>query len=216
MESESKTMTSDFIERKTMVGDFIELQKNLPKLQKTEENPFFKSKYVPLDQILDKVLPVINKYNFALSQTVHHDGENPTLRTELLHTSGSTLSSEMLLLVKTPDPQGQGSGITYARRYALVSMLGMMVGEDDDGNAATTAEAKAQEDARQQTSPIAVKGFYETLKSRGVNEKAEAETILDLIDPHWRQLNTSGIARVQKQLNDLQPDTIAEILAGAL
>lgn len=216
MESESKTMTSDFIERKTMVGDFIELQKNLPKLQKTEENPFFKSKYVPLDQILDKVLPVINKHNFALIQAINFNEQQPTLVTRLIHSSGEEIASEMLLMVKAADPQGQGSGVTYARRYALVSMLGMMVGEDDDGNAATTAEAKAQEDARQQTSPIAVKGFYETLKSRGVNEKAEAETILDLIDPHWRQLNTSGIARVQKQLNDLQPDTIAEILAGAL
>lgn len=203
-------------ETTTMISDFIELQKNLPKLQKTEENPFFKSKYVPLDQILDKVLPVINKYNFALSQTVHHDGENPTLRTELLHISGSTLSSEMLLLVKTPDPQGQGSGITYARRYALVSMLGMMVGEDDDGNAATTAEAKAQEEARQQTSPIAVKGFYATLKSRGVTDEEDARAILTIIDPNWKRLNTSGITRVQKELNNLTPDTIADLLAGAL
>lgn len=201
-------------ETKTMIEDFIALQSALPKLQKTEENPFFKSKYVPLDQILDKVMPIINQHNFGLIQAVGHKDSEPTLTTKLIHSSGLEISSEMLLMVKTPDPQGQGSGITYARRYALVTMLGMTVGEDDDGNAATTAEAKAQEDARKQTSPLAVRGFYETLKSRGVSDKEDAQKILSIIDPHWEQLNTSGIARVQRELEKLVPDTIDKILGG--
>ena len=34
------------------------------------------------------------------------------------------------------DAQAQGSAITYARRYALMSMLGLVADTDDDGEAA--------------------------------------------------------------------------------
>lgn len=202
------------MEDKTIYTDLLAAQREMPKLQKTEENPFFKSKYVPLDQVLDKVLPVLNKHNLTLLQTpgFTDDGKS-TLITQLIHTSGETIQSTMLLHSKSADPQAQGSAITYARRYALTAMLGLAVGEDDDGNAATTAEAKHEEQQRMQTSPIAVRGFYETLKSRGVTEKEDAQRILGVIDPNWEHQNTSGIARIQKEIEKLVPDTIDEILA---
>jgi hypothetical protein len=52
------------------------------------------------------------------------------------------MEGEMPLLLKSVDPQGQGSAITYARRYALCAVLGLSTGEDDDGHHATT-QAKA-------------------------------------------------------------------------
>jgi hypothetical protein len=39
----------------------------------------------------------------------------------------------MKLLLSKIDPQGQGSGVTYARRYALVSVLNLVADDDDDG-----------------------------------------------------------------------------------
>lgn len=69
-----------------------------------------------------------------------------------------------------------------------------------------------EEQNRMQTSPIAVRGFYATLKSRGVYEKEKAERILGLVDKGWKKLNTSGIARVQKELEALSPDTIELLL----
>lgn len=44
------------------------------------------------------------------------------------------------------DPQGAGSAITYARRYALVSMLGLNVDEDDDGNHASNKVSQLVDD----------------------------------------------------------------------
>lgn len=49
----------------------------------------------------------------------------------------------MPLVLQKQDPQGQGSGITYARRYAAMAILGLVADEDDDGNAATRPSAPA-------------------------------------------------------------------------
>lgn len=195
-----------------MIDDFIKMQAELPKLQKTEENPFFKSAYVPLDQVLDKVLPVLNRNNFAVVQAVTHTEDNqPELTTKLLHSSGGEMSSGMLLMSKSADPQGQGSAITYARRYALVSMLGLTVGEDDDGNAATTAEAKAQEESRQTTNPRAIEDIKMMLVDKGIVEPEEQKRLLTIMS-NGKPLNTSGVARLKKEVITAMPDTLRSIL----
>lgn len=121
----------------TMFADLLAVQKELPKLQKTGINPHFNNKYIPLEELISEVLPVLNKHNFVLlQQPTTLDGE-PALRTRLVHTSGEEVSDTMPLLSKNPDPQGQGSAITYARRYSLMAMLGLVADQDDDGNSAT-------------------------------------------------------------------------------
>lgn len=193
-------------------ADFIKLQKDLPKLQKTAENPFFKSAYVPLDQVLDKVLPVLHKHDFALMQSVGYtENGDPTLNTSLMHTSGAKIESTMLLQSKSADPQAQGSAITYARRYQLVTLLGMSVGEDDDGNAATTAEAKAQETSRQQTSPKAIDEIRILLTDKGIVEPEDQKFLITKLS-NGQPLNTSGITRVRKEIMLASPDTLQEIL----
>jgi hypothetical protein len=49
----------------------------------------------------------------------------------------------MLLCAAKRDPQGQGAAITYARRFAYMSVLGLVADKDDDGNAATRARTAA-------------------------------------------------------------------------
>jgi hypothetical protein len=61
--------------------------------------------------------------------------ERVILKTVIYHVeSGEQISSELLLPQNT-DPQKTGSAITYYRRYALCSLLGIVADEDDDGNA---------------------------------------------------------------------------------
>jgi hypothetical protein len=49
----------------------------------------------------------------------------------------------MPLLLTKEDPQGQGSAITYARRYALCAVLNLVGDDDDDGNGASGGESSA-------------------------------------------------------------------------
>lgn len=198
---------------KTFHDKFLQAQQEFPKLQKDGENPHFRSSFITLDNLLDKVLPVLNKNGLSLVQSVTSVDGVPALLTQVSD-GEKAVESTMLLMMKSNDPQGQGSAITYARRYSLMALLGLAAGEDDDGNAANEAENARQEYERQKTSPMALAGFYSTLKGKGVTSKEDANKILSIQDPHWDRLNTSGIARMQKALDALVPDTIELLLQG--
>lgn len=63
------------------------------------------------------------------------DNGQPALRTRLIHSeTGEFIESTMPLILAKNDPQGQGSAITYARRYALAAIFGVTGEKDDDGN----------------------------------------------------------------------------------
>lgn len=135
-----------------MIADLFAAQQEMPKLQKTAINPFFHNKYVPLEAVLEAVLPILNAHNFILLQmptALPGDGLSPGLETRLLHVSGESISSIMPLCMKDEGPQAQGSGITYARRYALLATLGLSADVDDDAEAtrtfAQTVRAAGQE-----------------------------------------------------------------------
>src|SRR3990167_1618070 len=113
----------------------VAAQTDLPKLAKDKENPFFHSKYAGLDTVLPAALKVLSAHGIALLQSVGQDGHGgSTLTTMLMHQSGEWVRDTQPLLLVKNDPQGQGSAITYARRYAVMSMLGLVAEEDDDGN----------------------------------------------------------------------------------
>lgn len=115
----------------------VAAQAEFAPLEKSATNPHFKNKFVPLAEVLSNVLPVLSKHGLAVAQFPTEQNGNAVLATYLLHTSGEYLAHPMLLNAVKNDPQGMGSAITYARRYALMSILGLVGDEDDDANAAT-------------------------------------------------------------------------------
>ena len=108
----------------------LEVQKEVGAISKDSKNPFFKSKYFDINQLIEHVQPVLNKHGLVLLQPVYdgriwskiYDSEN----------ADSYISSS-LNLPEFNDPQKLGSCITYYRRYTLASLLGLQA-EDDDGN----------------------------------------------------------------------------------
>src|SRR5690606_13851005 len=65
------------------------------------------------------------------------------IRTVLGHSSGQWISSTFRLIVGKNDMQGLGSAITYARRYAISALVGVVDTEDDDGNASLPDKSKS-------------------------------------------------------------------------
>lgn len=124
------------MEKETLYTALLKAQKEFPLIKKEDSNPFFKSKYAGLPSILEVVLPILNKHGIVLVQAPINELERVGVRTTLSHVSGE-INSEFTMALSKNDPQGAGSAITYARRYALVSMLGLNVDEDDDGNSAS-------------------------------------------------------------------------------
>ena len=122
---------------KLIAKALIEAQKEMGNAIKDSINPFFKSKYADLNSIREACLAILNKHGIAVLQpTVHIDGKN-FVRTVLLHESGESFESMTEIIYnKVNDAQAQGSGISYARRYGLQSIVNVGA-EDDDGNKAS-------------------------------------------------------------------------------
>lgn len=110
---------------------FQSVVRNVPK---DGTNPFFRSKYATLENTIDTVRESLVEHDLSFSQ--FPSGENQ-LTTILMHKSGQYLMATNKYFPKDPTPQGQGSAITYMRRYALSSVLGIATEDDDDGNGAS-------------------------------------------------------------------------------
>ena len=133
-------------EKNTFFADWSNLMLTVNKLSKDANNPFFKSKYVPLPAVLEEAKRVCLDNNFIFIQrpAVRQDSERQIIRnilvTELKHKDGEFIKGEIEIIAKDPtDPQKVGGGITYMRRYSLTTMLGMEE-QDDDANSASTPQ----------------------------------------------------------------------------
>ena len=123
---------------KEIATALVKAQAEMRTPKKGSINPFFKNKYADLNDVLEAVVPALNENGIVVLQPlVNIDGKN-FVKTVLMHESGETFESlAEIFCNKQNDAQAYGSGITYARRYALSSICGIG-SEDDDGQKAVT------------------------------------------------------------------------------
>jgi len=122
------------------------VQANIHNPKKNAENPFFKSKYAKLDQVLDIVLPVLNANGLFLSQTIAFRDGRTVMVTSISNDKDQWIESEMPIIASKNDMQGLGSAVSYSRRYSLTSMLGLEQ-EDDDGHKASHEFTKTKDES---------------------------------------------------------------------
>lgn len=108
-------------------------QAEIENATKTASNPFFKSKYADLAEVLSCIKPIITKHGLSFTQMPGINSDIITVETMILHSSGEFISSTCGTPAPKLDPQGIGSAITYLRRYSLSAVFGLAQ-EDDDGN----------------------------------------------------------------------------------
>jgi hypothetical protein len=104
--------------------------------KKDSVNPHFKSKYADLTSVWEACREPLHKNGLAVVQAPEPCDTGIQLRTMLLHKSGEWIDSVLVIPAAQQSPQGYGSAMSYARRYALAAMLGV-VSEDDDAEAAS-------------------------------------------------------------------------------
>ena len=108
-------------------------------------NPHFRSRYATLAAHIAAVRAPLAAQGISVVQSTRIDVPGAVVVvTSLIHSSGEWLSSE-LALPSGATPQTYGSALTYARRYALAALCGIVGDEDDDANAATPQEARRAE-----------------------------------------------------------------------
>ena len=154
----------------TLTTVLAKAQSELKKAAKSADNPYFKSKYAGLDEVIDACRNVLNKHGIAVTQTVEyvpettkqepfegHGGIPPEglntvivtpqqtfLVTTLLY-GDQSIRSVIPLDYKRGDMQSFGSALTYARRYGLAAICCLSTEDslDDDGNKAVGEEKVA-------------------------------------------------------------------------
>lgn len=119
---------------------FVKAQSEMPTIKFDCTNPFFKSKYASLVAIIRETRPILGKHGLSMHQSASiHDGK-VTVVTEVRHTSGQTIPCGSMTMdigaTGKSEAQAAGSLITYLRRYAWQTALGIAADEDDDGNSA--------------------------------------------------------------------------------
>lgn len=90
-------------------------------------------RYADLADIIEAVKPALTANGLSISQHPEQVERGIVVTTLLGHTSGEWLESAFTVPGATATAQNVGSIITYARRYALASVLGVAPDEDVDG-----------------------------------------------------------------------------------
>ena len=98
---------------------------------KDSSNPFFKSKYADLASCWDACRKQLAANGLCVIQTTGMTDAGLMLITTLAHSSGECILGHLPVAAKDSSPQAQGSGITYARRYALAAIVGLAQIDDD-------------------------------------------------------------------------------------
>ena len=128
-------------------------------IKKDARNPFFKSNYASLSNILEAINVPLQESGLTFSQFPTNGNG---LTSILIHPDSGEFMQDTFIVHPVPDypkekapdgsivwrgepyvsPQGIGSAITYGRRYALSAILGLNIDDDDDGNAASKTGEK--------------------------------------------------------------------------
>lgn len=185
----------------------VSLQADLVPVAKSASNPFFKSKYAPLNEVMANVQPLLAKHKLAISQFLTNLNGESAMRTILLHESGQYIEDVQPLLIVKQDPQSQGSATTYARRYGVMSVLGVVADDDDDGNKATQAYNKPKEvrdrkaESAQGPEPMGQSDEVLARAKKAINE--------ELTRQGYIQIDTKQ-AFIKKVLGKVTIDTISD------
>ena len=113
----------------------LQFQSEVDAIKKDAKNPFFKSNYVDINGVIKAIQPALTKCGISYSQSPDIIDGIDVLVTHIFDADkpDSFIRSVSRLILTKNDMQQYGSAQTYARRYALISMLGLEA-EDDDGN----------------------------------------------------------------------------------
>lgn len=128
---------SDFKDKRELMHAFINCKADIKGALIDSVNPYYNSKYTSLESVLNAISDPVDKWDLFIYHLHGYEIDKPILRTTLLHkpTTQSIVSITPLMIPRN-DMQALGGAITFAKRYALVSLFSIPSKDDmdDDGN----------------------------------------------------------------------------------
>jgi hypothetical protein len=189
---------------KEIAAALSKFQAEIENPKNTADNPFFKSKYAPLNDILNLARPLLAKHGLSVLQSPSGDGERIVITTMLMHLSGEWIELDPLILKADKiTAQGAGSAITYGRRYALSALLGISSEDDDDGNGAEP-KAKAKTQTKPAEQSVNWPAFWTGIKKLGYTEQqvyeiAKTDSLKEWTKPAVEELYRQLMKQAEKK-----------------
>lgn len=106
-----------------------------------KSKPPYEYRYATLADVWEVARRPLAEAGLSLVQDPLTQGQQLTLTTRLQHESGEWLESDLTVALYDLAPQTVGSALTYARRYGMSAILGLVTDDDDDGGAAQPGQA---------------------------------------------------------------------------
>jgi hypothetical protein len=128
----------------------LAIQTNPPKIVKSKTGQVGqqKTRYADLEEVAAAVMPVLTEmktiWKAKPTRLLDHEGYPFVLAYELKHLPSGTSEVGYFPLKLDENSQKVGSAVTYARRYALVGVLGLVPEDEDDDGTATNGQHTAQ------------------------------------------------------------------------
>ncbi|QDX63667.1 single-stranded DNA-binding protein [Staphylococcus pseudintermedius] len=177
----------------------VAFRKEVKQPLKDKNNPFFKSKYVPLENVVEAIDEAATPHGLSYTQWALNDKDGRVgVATMLMHESGEYIEYDPVFMnAEKNTPQGAGSLISYLKRYSLSAIFGITSDQDDDGNIASGKQAKSE--------PKASAKAVGTLKE-------EILKFSELMQTLGKQVSVDDVQR-QLGINDIQSLNNSQISA---
>lgn len=152
-------------------------------MTKDSENPFFKSSYADLSSILQAIVPLLSANGLAVVQPMKVIDGVTILSTTIIHESGESISSEMIL-PSHADPQKYGSLLSYYKRYQLQALCGVSTKDEDDDANHVSQPYKPQQNSAPASSALASDAQKNAMRKMGIQfpdnvSKSEASRLIE-------------------------------------
>ena len=187
----------------------VELSKALAKFQanvkqpmKDKDNPFFRSKYVPLENVVEAITQEAPKHGLSFVQwALNDDTGRVGVATMLMHESGEFIEFDPVHMKADKETaQGAGALISYLKRYSLSAVFGITSDQDDDGNSESGNKvAKPATQAEIGNLKKEIIAFSKLMTEQGKNVKPEqVEQTLNITD--YTRLNSEDVKEAVNKL----------------
>lgn len=135
----------------SIYAKLLKAQREFPPVVKNAVNPHLRNKYADLGAVLDCVIPTLNANGLALVVTMKQDPLS--VHVSVHDEEGGTIDFGAVPVINGKGTaQDMGSGLTYARRYAIATAFNLFADDDDDGNVASTHLKSPK--AKQEEAPL--------------------------------------------------------------
>lgn len=184
---------------------------------KTADTGKYSYDYADLADVTAAIMPLLAKHGlaFACHPRLDNQGRGYELAATLLHESGETLTGALPI---AGTAQQLGSAITYARRYLLGSMTGVVTDSDDDARLATAAAKESARETRRQQAEESIpritdtqsKRMHALLNEAGMGERPKK---MELIEWYIRTKSDQRAIESSSELTSREASGIIDVLA---